>query len=59
MQRPLHCRHLPPRRAAFNFEPPPKRPKRWLIPLLVVLGFLGVVAFLTQTGAMPFIYTLF
>jgi hypothetical protein len=28
----------------------------WMIPLLLVLGLLGVAAYLTQTGAMPFIY---
>lgn len=33
--------------------------KFWLIPLLVILGLIGVLVVLGQTGAAPFIYTLF
>ena len=33
--------------------------KWWLIPILLVLGLLGVLLVLGATGAAPFIYTLF
>jgi hypothetical protein len=33
--------------------------KWWLIPIVVVLFLLGVLVFLSGTGAAPFIYTLF
>lgn len=31
----------------------------WLVPILLVLGGLGVLVALSSTGAAPFIYTLF
>jgi hypothetical protein len=31
----------------------------WMVPILVSLGVLGLLVFLTQTAAAPFIYTLF
>ena len=31
----------------------------WMVPILVVLTFLGALALLAGTGAAPFIYTLF
>ena len=31
----------------------------WMVPIIVVLAIVGVLAFLTTTGAAPFIYTLF
>lgn len=31
----------------------------WMLPIILVLGLVGVLAFLTSTGAAPFIYTLF
>ena len=33
--------------------------KWWLLPIILVLGAVGVIAILGQTGAAPFIYTLF
>ncbi len=33
--------------------------KWWLIPILLVLGLVGLLAVLGSTGAAPFIYTLF
>ena len=33
--------------------------KWWLIPILLVLGLLGLLIVLGSTGAAPFIYTLF
>ena len=33
--------------------------KWWLVPIMLVLGTLGLLAMLVQTGAAPFIYTLF
>jgi hypothetical protein len=33
--------------------------KWWLIPILLVLGVLGLLVVLASTGAAPFIYTLF
>ena len=33
--------------------------KWWLIPLLIVLGLVGLLVVLGSTGAAPFIYTLF
>lgn len=33
--------------------------KWWLLPILIVLGLLGVVVALMSTGAAPLIYTLF
>lgn len=33
--------------------------KWWLIPILLVLGLLGLLVVLGSTGAAPFIYTLF
>jgi hypothetical protein len=33
--------------------------KWWLIPILLVLGLVGLLAVLGTTGAAPFIYTLF
>jgi hypothetical protein len=33
--------------------------KWWLIPIIVMLLFLGLIAMLGGTGAAPFIYTLF
>ena len=33
--------------------------KWWLIPILLVLGLLGLLVVLSSTGAAPFIYTLF
>ena len=33
--------------------------KWWLIPILLVLGFVGLLVGLGATGAAPFIYTLF
>ncbi len=31
----------------------------WMIPILTVLGLVGVLVVLSSTGAAPFIYTLF
>ncbi len=31
----------------------------WMIPILLVLGLVGVLVVLSSTGAAPFIYTLF
>ena len=31
----------------------------WMIPILLVLGGLGILVMLSSTGAAPFIYTLF
>ena len=31
----------------------------WMLPIVIVLGIIGFLAFLTTTGAAPFIYTLF
>jgi hypothetical protein len=31
----------------------------WMLPIVIVLGIVGLLAFLTTTGAAPFIYTLF
>ena len=31
----------------------------WMIPILLVLGLVGILVALTSTGAGPFIYTLF
>ena len=31
----------------------------WMIPIIVVLGGLGILVMLSSTGAAPFIYTLF
>ncbi len=31
----------------------------WMLPILIVLGMLGVFASLSYTGAAPFIYSLF
>lgn len=33
--------------------------KWWLIPILLVLGLVGLLVVLASTGAAPFIYTLF
>lgn len=33
--------------------------KFWLVPLLCILGLIGILVVLGQTGAAPFIYTLF
>lgn len=33
--------------------------KWWLLPIVLVLGLLGVLILLSGTGAAPFIYTLF
>jgi hypothetical protein len=33
--------------------------KWWLLPILVVIGLLGILAVLAGSGAAPFIYTLF
>jgi hypothetical protein len=33
--------------------------KWWLLPIVVVMVILGLVVFLSGTGAAPFIYTLF
>lgn len=33
--------------------------KWWLLPILLMLGLLGVLTALTFTGAAPFIYTMF
>lgn len=33
--------------------------KWWLTPIILVLGLVGLLVFLTATGAGPFIYTLF
>ncbi len=33
--------------------------KWWLLPILIVLGLLGVLVVLAGTGALPFLYTLF
>jgi hypothetical protein len=33
--------------------------KWWLVPILVVLGFVGILVLLSSTAAAPFIYTLF
>jgi hypothetical protein len=33
--------------------------KWWMVPILLVLGMLGLVAAFSSTGAAPFIYTLF
>jgi len=33
--------------------------KWWLIPIVLVLGLVGMLVLLTSTGAAPFIYTLF
>lgn len=31
----------------------------WMIPIMVVLGLIGLLVALSSTGAAPFIYTLF
>ncbi len=31
----------------------------WMVPILLVLGGLGILVMLSSTGAAPFIYTLF
>ncbi len=31
----------------------------WMIPILLVLGLVGILSLLASTGAAPFIYTLF
>lgn len=31
----------------------------WMIPILLVLGLVGLLVVLSSTGAAPFIYTLF
>ncbi len=31
----------------------------WMVPILVVLGLVGLLVLLSATGAAPFIYTLF
>lgn len=31
----------------------------WMVPILLVLGGLGILVVLSSTGAAPFIYTLF
>jgi hypothetical protein len=33
--------------------------KWWLLPILVVMGLVGILVLLAGTGAAPFIYTLF
>lgn len=33
--------------------------KWWLIPALLIIGLAGLILILAQTGAAPFIYTLF
>ena len=33
--------------------------KWWLIPIVLVLGLVGLLVVLSSTGAAPFIYTLF
>ena len=33
--------------------------KWWLLPIVIVMLFLGVLIFLSSTAAAPFIYTLF
>jgi hypothetical protein len=33
--------------------------KWWLLPILLVMAFVGVLVLLAGTGAAPFIYTLF
>jgi hypothetical protein len=33
--------------------------KWWLLPILVVMGMVGLLVMLSSTGAAPFIYTLF
>jgi len=33
--------------------------KWWLVPILVALGFVGILVLLSSTAAAPFIYTLF
>ena len=33
--------------------------KWWMIPILLVLGLVGVLVLMGSTGAAPFIYTLF
>ena len=33
--------------------------KWWLIPIIVVLGAVGILAWMTAGGAAPFIYTIF
>jgi hypothetical protein len=33
--------------------------KWWLTPIIIILLLLGLIAFLSGTGAAPFIYTLF
>jgi Family of unknown function (DUF5989) len=33
--------------------------KWWLLPILIVMGLVGVLVLLAGTGAAPFIYTLF
>ncbi len=33
--------------------------KWWLLPILIVLGLVGVLALFAGTGAAPFIYTMF
>ena len=31
----------------------------WMVPILLVLGLIGLLVILSSTGAAPFIYTLF
>lgn len=33
--------------------------KWWLLPILIVVGLFGVLAFMASTSVAPFIYTLF
>jgi hypothetical protein len=56
-------------RLARNDRPPPlvvefwqflrQNKKWWLLPIVLVLLLLGVLIFLSGTGAAPFIYTLY
>lgn len=33
--------------------------KWWLLPIIIVMGMIGLLAWLGTTGATPFIYTIF
>lgn len=33
--------------------------KWWLLPILIILGLIGLLALVVGTGAAPFIYTIF
>lgn len=49
----------PPTLIAEFFQFIVQNKKWWLIPILISFALIGLLAFLSSTGAAPFIYTLF